>query len=97
MKGDEIVSLPQRLPGNMFTKYKLMRKWMVEIARRFENRGIKIARANSIRNTKSINLLKFCTVVNFRCDVCIYKLTARAQSINWEAYDKGCIYDYNVH
>ena len=29
---------------------------MIEFLRKFENRGIKIARANSILNTKSINL-----------------------------------------
>ena len=39
------------------SKYKNMQKWMVEFLRKFENRGIKIARVNSIRITKSINLL----------------------------------------
>ena len=34
-----------------------MRKWMVEFLRKIENRGIKIARVNSILNTKSINLV----------------------------------------
>ena len=44
------------------TKYKHMWKWMVEFLKKFENRGIKIAEVNSIRNTKSINILFFCTV-----------------------------------
>ena len=35
---------------------------MVEYLWKFESRGIKIAGVNSIRITKSINLLKFCTV-----------------------------------
>ena len=39
------------------TKYKHMRKWMVVFLGKFENRVIKIARDNSIRTTKSINLL----------------------------------------
>ena len=38
------------------TKYKHIRKWMVEFLKKFENRGIKIARANSIPIKKSINL-----------------------------------------
>ena len=41
------------------TKYKHIRKWMVEFLRKFENRGIKIARVNSMRITKSINLFQF--------------------------------------
>ena len=36
---------------------------MVEYLRKFENRDIKIARVNSIHIHKSINLLKFCTVL----------------------------------
>ena len=45
------------LAGNMFPyNYKNMRKWMIEIFRKFENRDIKIARVNSILITKSINL-----------------------------------------
>ena len=49
---------------------------MVEILTKYENRGIKIGKVNSIRITKSINLL--CTVLGVRCDVDIFKLTARA-------------------
>ena len=41
----------------LVTKYKNMRKWKVEFFRNSEGRGDKIARANSIRITKSINLL----------------------------------------
>ena len=48
------------------TKYKHIRKWMVEILRKLENRGIKIAQVNWIRITKSINLLKFCAVLGVR-------------------------------
>ena len=39
------------------TKYKNMRKWMVEFLRKSESRGDKIAQVNPIRFTKSINLL----------------------------------------
>ena len=41
------------------TKYKNMRKWMVEFLRKFENRSIKIARVNSILITKSMDLQLF--------------------------------------
>ena len=41
------------------TKYKNMQKWMVEFLRKFENRGIKIDRVNSIHITKSVNLQIF--------------------------------------
>ena len=87
-KGNEIFRLCDRhnnetvTLGKHVTKYKHMRKWLVEFLRNFENPGIKIARINSIRITTSINLLKFCTVLRVRCDVDIFKLTARAQSIN---------------
>ena len=57
------------------TKYKHMRKLMLVFLEKFENCGIKIARVNSIRNTKSINLLQFCMVLGVRCDVDIFKLT----------------------
>ena len=66
-----------------------MRKWMVEFLRNFENRGIKIDQINSILITKSINLQLFTLIlygVGVRCDVDIFKLTARAQSINREVY-----------
>ena len=36
-----------------------MRKWMVEFLRKFENRGIKIARVNSILITKIHQINKF--------------------------------------
>ena len=35
---------------------------MVEFLRKFHSNGIKIARGNSIRITKSANLFEFCTV-----------------------------------
>ena len=54
---------------------------MVECLRKSESRGDKIARVNSILNSKSINLHEFCTVFGVLCDVDILKLTARAQSI----------------
>ena len=49
---------------------------------KFENRGIKIARVHSIHITKSINLLSFFMVLGVSCDVDIFKLTSREQSIN---------------
>ena len=62
------------------TKYKNMRKWMVEYLKKFENRGIKIVRVYSILITKCINLqlftLLFCTVSGVRSDVHIFKLSA---------------------
>ena len=39
------------------TKYKKMRKSMVEFLKKYESRGYKIARVNSIRIRKSINFL----------------------------------------
>ena len=62
-----------------------MWKLMLVFLWKFENRGIKIASVNSIRNTKSINLLKFCMMLGVRCDVDIFKLTASEQSINSES------------
>ena len=62
MKGDEIVRPCDRHSIETVTlrqhvaKYKNMQKWMVEFLRKFENRGIKIARVNSSLITKSINL-----------------------------------------
>ena len=65
-----------------------MLKWMFESLRQFENRGIKIARVNSIPINKSINSQLFTLILNgVRCDVDIFKLTASAQSINREVYD----------
>ena len=56
------------------TKYKIMRKQMVEILRNFESHGDKMARLywteariNSIRITKSINLLWFLYGVGIGC------------------------------
>ena len=43
--------------GEHATKYKHMRKWMVEFLSKSSSCGIKIARVNSFRITKSINLL----------------------------------------
>ena len=45
------------------TKFNNMRKLMVEFLRKSESRGDKIARVNSIRITKFINLLYFCTLL----------------------------------
>ena len=91
MKTDEIV-LPFDRHSNEtasvrkhVSKYKHMRKFMLLFLGKFENRCIKIARVNSIRIKKSINLLKFCMVLGVRCDVDIFKLTAREQSINSES------------
>ena len=57
---------------------------MAEFLIKFENRGIKIARVNSILITKFINLQLF--TLRVRCDVGIFKLTASAQSIYREVY-----------
>ena len=61
VKGDEIIRLCDRHSNESatlrthVTKDKLMRKWMVKFLRKFENRGIKIARVNSIASpTQSI-------------------------------------------
>ena len=45
------------------TKYKNMRKWMVEFLRKFENRGIKTAQVNSIRIIKSIKFQLFTLIL----------------------------------
>ena len=53
-EGDEIVRPCDRHSNETVTlrkhatKYKHMRKWMLEFLRKFENRSIKIARVNSI-------------------------------------------------
>ena len=52
---------------------------------KFENRGIKMARVNSTHITKNIKLLLFRMALGVRCDVDMFKLTARAQSINSES------------
>ena len=55
----------------MLPNIKNMRKLMVKFLRKFENRGIKIARVNSILITKSINLQFFTLImygVGIRCD-----------------------------
>ena len=49
--GNETVTLRKHV-----TKSKNMRKWKVEFLQKIENRGIKIARGNSILVNKSINL-----------------------------------------
>ena len=41
------------------TKFKNMRKWMVEFLRNFKSPGIKIARVNCFRITIPTNLLTF--------------------------------------
>ena len=69
MKGDVIVRPCDRHSNETVTvrkhvtKYKNMRKLLIEFPPKIDNRGIKIARVNSIRITKSINLLQFCTVL----------------------------------
>ena len=63
VKGDEIVRHFDRHSNETatvrihVTKYKHMRKLMLVFLGKFENRGIKIARVNSILITKSIDLL----------------------------------------
>ena len=72
---------------------------MVEILRKFENHGIKIARVTSILITKPeiySYLLSFCTILGVRCDVDIFKLAASAQSIYREVYDHSYYYKINI-
>ena len=56
-------------PRKHITNYKNMQKWMFEFLKKFENRGIKIDRVNSILITKSINVLYFCMALEYvNCD-----------------------------
>ena len=65
MKGEEIVRPFDRHSNETatvrkhVTKYIHMQKLMLVFLAKFENRGNKIARVNSIRITKYINLLYF--------------------------------------
>ena len=72
VKGGEIVRPCDRRSnetvtlGKYVTKYKNVRKWMVEFLKTFKNRGIKSARVNWILITKFINLQLF-TLIGIRC------------------------------
>ena len=63
VNGDEIVRSFDRYCNETVTlrkhvtKYKHMRKWIVEFLSKSESRCNEITRVNSIRITKSINLL----------------------------------------
>ena len=65
MNGDEIVRHCDRRSNETVTlrkhvtKFKNVRKWMVEFLRKFENRDIKIAQIDTILITKSITLHLF--------------------------------------
>ena len=84
VKRDEIVRACDRHSNEattlkkLVTQYKHMRKWMVEFIRKFQNSGIKITLVNSIRITKSSNLLLFFTVFRVHCDVDFFKQTDRS-------------------
>ena len=69
------------------------------ISQNIENRGISIARVNSILSTKYINLQLFSFIlygIGVRCDVNIFKLTASAQSIYRKVYgSRNHIYRQN--
>ena len=62
-EGDEIVRACDRHRNETVTltkhvtKYKYVQKWMVEFLSKSQSRVIKITQVNSIRMTKSINLL----------------------------------------
>ena len=62
-EGDEIVRAGNRHRNETvtlrkhYTKYKYIRKLMVEFLRKSQNCGIKFAAVNSIRKTKCFNLL----------------------------------------
>ena len=70
MKGDEIVRPCDRHSNETVnlrkhvSKYKNMRKWIVEFIKKIENRGIKISRVHSIDITKSNNLQLF-TLISY--------------------------------
>ena len=51
-------------PRKHVTKYKNMRKKMVEFIRNSQSRGNEIAQVNSICVNKFINLISFCAVIN---------------------------------
>ena len=82
MNGDEVFVLPcdrhsieTVTLGKHVTKYKNIRKWMVDFLRKFENRAIKIGRDNSILVTK---IYQF-TVIYFnfvRCWVSVVMLAS---------------------
>ena len=69
MKGDEIVRPCDGHRNETVTlrkhviKYKNIQKWMVEFLRKVENRGIEIARVNSILITRSFNLQLFTLIL----------------------------------
>ena len=69
MKGNEIVrpcaqhSSETVTLGKRVIKYKNIWKLIVEFLRKFQNRGIKIARVNSILITKSFNLQLFTSIL----------------------------------
>ena len=65
---------------------------MVEFLRKFENRGIKIARVNSILNTKSIDLQLFPLILFSVGGPLWSKMILCAQSINREVY--ATVYTY---
>ena len=67
-------------------KYKNMQKWTIEFIRKFENRGIKIVRGNSILITKSINLQLFTSILYGVGGPLWSKAIFRAQSIYREVY-----------
>ena len=59
------------------SKHKNMRKLMIEILRKFENRSIKIAQVNSIINTKSINLQSVTIILycfRVHCDLRLFSV-----------------------
>ena len=69
MNGDEIVRPCDRhnnktvTLGKHISKYKNMRKWMVEFIKKIEKSCLKIARVNTIFITKSINLQLFTSIL----------------------------------
>ena len=94
---DEAVTLMKHV-----TKYKYMRKWMVGFLSKSQSRVIKFARVNSIRMTKSINLLKFLVFRSsrwrhledsFSDEATCYRYTMVVAT--WEIYSSQfCIYIY---
>ena len=85
--GDEIVRACDRHSNTAatlwkhVTKYKHMRKWMIEFLRKSESRGDKITPVNSIYIENLTIYFNFVLVL-VCCDVDIVKLTVCAPSID---------------
>ena len=71
------------------TKYKTMRKRMIEFLRKFENRGIKIARVNSIPITNISVNLHFFTLILYGVGVRVIEGIPCIVHLYREVYEKS--------